>query len=191
VPRSSAAQFTTVVVRPRGVAAAAFGNQLRRAVNRVDPNLPLYFVDTPAVLIDGFLGQNRIVAGMFSVFGLVAMILASVGLYGVMSFSVNQRTQEFGIRMALGADQGRILGMVMRQGALQLGLGLAAGLFIAATIGVLFRQGISAQLVGIAPTDPMTYAAVAALLAVVSLVATLVPARRATRVDPMTALRTE
>ena len=191
VPRAAAAQFTTVVVRPRGAAAATFGNQLRRAVTRVDPNLPLYFVDTPAVLIDGFLGQNRIIAGMFSVFGIVATILASVGLYGVMSFSVNQRTQEFGIRMALGADNNRILSMVLRQGALQLVLGLTAGLLLAATIGVLFRQGISTQLVGIAPTDPLTYAAVAALLAVVSLVATLVPARRATRVDPMTALRTE
>lgn len=190
-PRQAAGQFSTVVVRPRGVAAAAFGNQLRGAVNRVDPNLPLYFLDTPANLIDGFLGQSRIIAAMFSVFGVVATVLASVGLYGVMSFSVNQRTQEFGIRMALGADHGRILGMVLRQGAGQLALGLAAGLLLAITISVAFKQAISAQLVGVSPTDPLTYAAVIALLAAVSLAATLVPARRATRVDPMTALRTE
>src|SRR6185369_3410794 len=98
VPRPAGSQFTTVVVKPRNVPAATFGTPLLRAVNRVDPNLPLYFVDTPAALIDGFIGQNRIIAAMFSVFGIVATLLASVGLYGVMSFSVNQRTQEFGIR---------------------------------------------------------------------------------------------
>jgi putative ABC transport system permease protein len=191
VPRLAAGQFSTVVVRPRNAQAATFGNQLRRAVTRADPNLPLYFLDTPHSLIDGFLGQNRIIAGMFSVFGIVATLLASVGLYGVMSFSVNQRTQEFGIRMALGADNGRILGMVLRQGTLQLGIGLVAGLLLALAIGIAFRQGISAQLVGISPTDPMTYAVVALLLALVAFIATLIPARKATRVDPMVALRTE
>jgi ABC-type antimicrobial peptide transport system permease subunit len=190
-PKIAASQFTTVVVRPRGVAAATFGTPLLRAVNRVDPNLPLYFVDVPAVLIDGFLGQNRILAAMFSVFGIVATLLASVGLYGVMSFSVNQRTQEFGIRMALGADNGRILNMVLRQGGLQLAVGIVSGLGLALLIGFGFRQAISGQLLGITPTDPVTYFAVALLLTVVSLVATLIPARRATRVDPMVALRAE
>ncbi len=191
VPRLAAAQFTTVVVKPRGTAAATFATPLNRIVNRVDPNLPLYFVDTPANLIDAFLGQNRIIATMFSLFGIVATLLASVGLYGMMSFSVNQRTQEFGIRMALGADNRRILGMVVRQGGLQFALGLFSGLGLCVAIALAFRQGISTQLVGISPTDPMTYFAVAALLGTVSLIATLVPAFRATRVDPMTALRAE
>jgi putative ABC transport system permease protein len=191
VPQLAASQFTTVVVRPRGTPAANFGNPLRRTVNRVDPHLPLYFVDTPAVLLDSFLGQNRIIATMFFIFGVVATVLAAAGLYGMMSFSVNQRTQEFGIRMALGADQRRILTMVMRQGITQLGIGLAAGLGLTAALGIAFGTGLRNQLVGISPTDPLTYGAVALLLALVALIATLVPARRATRVDPMIALRAE
>ncbi|MDO8538998.1 MAG: ABC transporter permease [Opitutaceae bacterium] len=195
-PRGAVApQFCTIVVKPRSVAvggsAAAFANNLRRMVNRVDPNLPLYFIGTPAENLDAFLGTNRIIAGMFSVFGLVAMVLASVGLYGVTSFSVNQRTSEFGIRMALGADNNRILGMVMRQGFVQLAVGLVLGLGLAAAIATFGAAGIRQQLFRTDPMDPLTYAAVAVLLALVSLVATLVPARRATRVDPMIALRAE
>jgi ABC-type antimicrobial peptide transport system permease subunit len=185
-------QFATLVVKPRGPNAAAFANNLRRAVNRVDPNLPLYFVGTPADNLASFLGTNRIVAMMFTIFGAVAMLLAAVGLYGVMSFSVNQRTQEFGIRMALGADAGRILGMVLRQGSIQLALGLALGLGAAIAIAYFGDEGIRRQLnFNINPTDFRTYAVVAVLLAAVSLIATLIPARRATKVDPMVALRTE
>src|SRR5205814_10493453 len=93
--------------------AAAMATELRRQVAAVDPNLPLYFVGTPRVQIDGFIAQNRIIATMFSIFGVVAMLLASVGMYGVMSFSVNQRRQEFGVRMALGAHYSGILRMVL------------------------------------------------------------------------------
>ena len=96
---------------------ATLGPVLQREVNKIDPNLPLYFVGTAKDNQDSFLGVNRVIATMFTVFGVVAVILASVGLYGVMSFSVNQRTQEFGIRMALGADRRRILQMVLGQGA--------------------------------------------------------------------------
>jgi putative ABC transport system permease protein len=129
---------------------------------------------------------------MFTAFGLVAMILAAVGLYGVMSFSVNQRTSEFGIRMALGADSFKILGMVLRQGSVQLGLGLVLGLGIALLIAKLGGQGITNALSGmISPNDPATYVFVAVLLSAVSLIATLIPARRATKVDPMIALRAE
>ena len=110
-----------------------------------------------------------------------------------MSFSVNQRTQEFGIRMALGADHGRILQMVLSQGATQLLLGLILGLGLAGTIGFVGRETIrnSGQIFDLSPTDPLTYLAVALLLTVVALVATLMPALRATRVDPMVALRAE
>jgi ABC-type antimicrobial peptide transport system permease subunit len=121
----------------------------------------------------------------------VAVVLASVGLYGVTSFSVNQRTQEFGIRMALGADNLRILRMVLRQAAVQLSLGLGLGLGFAVLITVLFGDGIANQLFNVNPRDPFTYAAVSVLLILVAFVATLVPARRATRVDPMIALRAE
>lgn len=193
VPEAPVAnQFGTVIVRPRaGQRPEALGSVLQGIVNRVDPNLPLYFVGTPRAALDTFLAQNRIVAVMFGVFGGIAVLLAAVGLYGVMSFSVNQRTQEFGIRMALGADPGRILGLVVRQGTFQIGLGLALGLALAFAIAILGDAGISAVLTGVSPRDPATYAAVAALLGLVSLAATFVPARRATRVDPMVALRAE
>ncbi|MEO6004931.1 MAG: ABC transporter permease [Opitutus sp.] len=187
----TAPQFATVAVKPRGTRAAGFANNLRRQVNKVDPNLPLYFVGTPQANQETFLGGQRIIATMFTVFGAVAMVLAAVGLYGVMSFSVNQRTQEFGIRMALGADNLRILRMVVRQGSRQLALGLALGLGASLVIAVLFSDGIGNTLFQVSPRDPLTYGSVALLLSIVSLTATLVPARRATKVDPMIALRAE
>jgi len=185
-------QFGTILLHPRGeVRPESLDRSLLRAVNQVDPNLPLYFVATPKTNIDGFLGQVRVIALMFSAFGVVAVVLASVGLYGLTSFAVNQRTQEFGIRMALGADQGLILRMVMRQAAWQLALGLFVGLGLTLLIAVLGEEGINNFLFQISPRDPLTYGAVSLLLAVVAFVATFVPARRATRVDPMTALRAE
>jgi putative ABC transport system permease protein len=186
-----AVQFATVIVRPRGESAAAFGTRIQKLVNRIDPNLPLYFVGTAANNQATFLGQNRIIGTMFSIFGAVAVLLAAVGLYGVMSFSVNQRTQEFGIRMALGADNHRILKMVMRQGSLQLAFGLGIGLGIALLLVTLFRDQIENLLFQISPSDPATYLSVAALLSAVAALACLIPARRATRVDPMIALRAE
>jgi hypothetical protein len=117
--------FATVVVKPRGGQRAdSLANALRRDVQKADPNLPLYFVGTPRSQLDIFVAQNRIVATMFTIFGAVAIVLASVGIYGVMSFAVNQRTQEFGVRMALGANGRRILQMVVRQGVVQIAIGL-------------------------------------------------------------------
>ncbi len=191
-PEPVALQFGTIVAKPRGGGRGETAGQgVRNTVKKVDPNLPPYFVETPNTSMSGFLGQNRIIAVMFAIFGLVAVLLASVGLYGVTSFSVNQRTQEFGIRMALGADANRILFMVLRQSVWQIGVGLALGIGLTLTIAVLGRQGIQNFLFGITATDPLTYTAVGLLLAVVSLLATFVPARRATRVDPMIALRAE
>ena len=188
-------QFATVIARPRGAAgparAHAVSASLQRTVNQVDANLPLYFVGTPRENQDTFLAQNRIVAAMFSIFGAVAIILSAVGLYGVMSFSVNQRTQEFGIRMALGADTNRILQMVLRQGAIQLAIGLALGLGLTLLATFAFGDAIANFLFQISPRDPLTYAAVGLLLTAVALISTLVPARRATLVDPMIALRAE
>ena len=158
---------------------------------RVDPNLPLYFVGTPRQLLNETLAQNRILATMFTIFGAVALILASVGLYGVTSFSVNQRTQEFGIRMALGADNPRILRMVLRQGLIQLAIGLGLGLGLALTAALLGTAAIQNFLFQISPSDPATYVTVFLVLSAVSFLATFIPARRATRVDPMIALRAE
>ncbi len=188
----AAPQFGTLALRPRGgQRGEVLLDVLRTEVRKVDPNLPLYFVGTPKESFAVFTGGNRIIAVMFTLFGAVAMVLAAVGLYGVTSFSVNQRTQEFGIRMALGADQQRVMGMVLRQGAWQLGIGLGIGLTIALVIGTLAASQLQNFLTGITALDPATYLAVAALLSAVSFVATFVPARRATKVDPMVALRAE
>jgi putative ABC transport system permease protein len=185
-------QFATVLVKPRGgLRADTLANSLRREVAKVDPDLPLYFVDTPTRQIAGFVSQGRVVAIMFSIFGVVAMVIAGVGIYGVMSFSVNQRTQELGVRMALGADSRRILRMVMRQGSILTGVGLAIGLLITLGLAGAAGEGIQTVLFGVSPLDPLAYAAVAALIGIVSLAASFVPARRATRVDPMIALRAE
>jgi len=188
-------QFATVVVRPRGGAARvhAVATQLQREVNKVDANLPLYFVGSAQDNIDTFIAQNRIIALMFSIFGGLAVLLASVGLYGVTSFSVNQRTQEFGIRLALGADHNRILAMVLRQGAVQYALGAGIGLGLTLLLAILARSAIAqaALLFDVSPLDPATYLGVALLLGLVAFIATIFPARRATRVDPMIALRAE
>jgi predicted permease len=192
LPTPLVSQFATVIVKPRGGQKAdLLANVLRREVNKADPNLPLYFVDTPKKHLDGQVAQSAIIATMFSIFGLVAVVLASVGIYGVMSFAVNQRKQEFGVRMALGADYGRILGMVLRQGTVQIGLGLALGLLLTLGVVALAGNGIQNTLFGVSTRDPLIYGAVMTLVAAVSLIATFVPARRATRVDPMIALRAE
>ena len=119
------------------------------------------------------------------------MILAIVGIYGVIAYFVSRRTRELGVRMALGAHYSRILRMVLRQGAVQLLIGLGLGVGLALTLATVAGAGIQNILFGVSARDPMTYAIVVGVIATVSLVATLVPARRATRVDPMIALRAE
>jgi predicted permease len=188
-----AAQFCTIIVRPHaGQNAATLGPILSKAVAQLDSNLPVYFPGTPARLHDEILGGNRLIASLFSIFGLVAFLLSAVGLYGVMSFSVNQRTQEFGIRMALGADAARIFSMVMRQGAWQLMIGLTLGIgFAALFLGVIASAALQNILFKVNALDPFIYTTVAALLTAVAAASCLVPARRATRVNPMVALRAE
>jgi ABC-type antimicrobial peptide transport system permease subunit len=188
-----APQFVTVVVRPHnGQSAETLAAPLGKAVAEIDSNLPTYFGGTPARLHDEILGVNRITAALFTIFGVVAFVLSAVGLYGVMSFSVNQRTQEFGIRMALGADAARIFRMVMTQGAWQLGIGLFLGAGAAALLlGVLGAAALQNILFKVNALDPIIYCAVAGLLTMVAAASCFVPARRATRVNPMVALRAE
>ncbi|HVF71224.1 MAG TPA: ABC transporter permease [Chthoniobacterales bacterium] len=188
-----APQFCTIVVRPQGGKNAEnMGPVLSKAIAELDSNLPTYFAGTPARLHDEILGVNRLTANLFTIFGGVAFVLSAVGLYGVMSFSVNQRTQEFGIRMALGADAKRIFGMVMQQGAWQLAIGLFVGIGAAALLlGVLLASAMQNFLFKVEPIDPFLYLVVAGLLTLVAAVSCFVPARRATRVNPMVALRTE
>ena len=188
-----APQFVTVVVRPHpGQSAETLGPVLSKAVAQIDANLPVYFGGTPARLHDEILGVNRITANLFTIFGLAAVVLSAVGLYGVMSFSVNQRTQEFGIRMALGANATRILRMVMKQGAWQLSIGLFIGVGAAALLlGVIGAAAMRNFLFKVNTLDPLIYGSVIAVLAAVAAAATFIPARRATRVNPMIALRAE
>ncbi len=185
--------FTTLVVRPHsGQRAETLAPALSHAMSELDANLPLYFGGTPARLHDEILGFNRINATLFSIFGIVAVVLSSVGLYGVMSFSVNQRTQEFGIRMALGADAARILRMVMTQGAWQLAIGLVLGAGAAALLlGVIGPAALQNFLFKVNALDPIIYCAVAGLLTAVAAASCFVPARRATQVNPIVALRAE
>ncbi|HYM26092.1 MAG TPA: ABC transporter permease, partial [Vicinamibacterales bacterium] len=185
-------QFATVIVRPRGgQRAESLVTALRRDMQKADPNLPLYFVGTPKSQLEVFVSQNRIIATLFSIFGAVAVVLAAVGIYGVMSFAVSQRTQEFGVRMALGANTGRILSMVVRQGIVQMAVGLTVGLGVSFALALVAAEGIRNTLFGVTGRDPMIYVAVAGLVTIISMIATLVPAQRATRVDPMIALRAE
>jgi putative ABC transport system permease protein len=191
-PEPAAPQFTTVAVRPRGqVPAGTLISALQREVKKVNPNQPLYFVGTAKANQGAFTAQNKIIAIMVGIFGVVAIVLASVGLYGVMSFSVNQRAQEFGVRMALGADSRRILALVLRQGVWQIGLGLGVGMGLTFLLAYLGKEQLQTIFFQVSATDPGAYVVVGLLIAVVSLIAALVPARRATRVDPMTALRSE
>jgi putative ABC transport system permease protein len=186
-------QFCTIIVRPRaGQRADTLGPALSRAIADLDSNLPTYFAGTPARFHTEVLGAARIIATLFAIFGAVAFLLSAVGLYGVMSFSVNQRTQEFGIRIALGADAARIFRMVMKQGAWQLGIGLILGAGGAALLlGVLVAAALQNILFKVNALDPFIYFAVAGLLTIVAAFSCFVPARRATRVDPIVALRYE
>jgi len=193
VPRAPApAGFATVVVRLRAnVRAETMVTALRRAVEKVDRDLPLYYVGTPAQHYDSALAQNRVIAGMFSTVGFVAVVMASVGLYGVMSFSVNQRRQEFGVRMALGADRRAIVGIVLGRGGRQIALGQTLGFALAFVLAALGRDVLAGMLFNVSAHDPFSYAVVFAVVTVVSLFAALMPALGASRVDPVTALRAD
>jgi predicted permease len=160
---------------------------VRRTVQGMDANLPLTNVQTVTALLDQTLWAPRMGASLLAIFGLLALALAAIGIYGVMSYAVSQRTHEFGIRMALGARALDVLALVFRQGLLPVAGGLLLGLVAA----VLVTRLIKTFLVGVGATDPVTFAGIALLLLAVAALASYIPARRATRVDPLVALRYE
>ena len=160
---------------------------LRAAIQKVNPELLMTRVSTAEQIVARSFAGQRFATLLMFVFAALGTLLAAVGLYGVLTYAVSQRTQEIGIRMALGAQRGDVLGMVLRQGMALVALGLIAGLTGAMTFGRLLRS----LLFNVSPTDPLTFAAMTALLLAVALLACYIPARRATRVDPMEALRHE
>jgi putative ABC transport system permease protein len=165
----------------------ALSASLRQAVRGIDPDLPVFAVRTLESLVAERTAQRRLAVLLISVFAGVALLLAAVGIYGVMSYSVAQRTQEIGIRMALGAEQDHILKMVLRHGTLMALLGTAIGLGAAFGLARL----ITTMLFQTSAADPPTFSIVPLVLLAVALLACYVPARRAMRVDPMVALRNE
>ncbi|HWN99499.1 MAG TPA: ABC transporter permease [Blastocatellia bacterium] len=160
---------------------------VRSQVSAIDPDQPIYNVHTMYELIAGSMSGRRLNLLLLGVFALTALTLASIGIYGVISYSVTQRIHEIGIRMALGAQSRDVLRLILKQGMTPVVVGMAAG--IAGALGL--TRVMSTLLFGVTANDPSTFAAIALLLGIVALVACYIPARRATRVDPMIALRYE
>ena len=163
------------------------GAQVKKALTNVDPNLVTSGFQSYSQVIHGDFAQQNMIASLTSLFGALALVLAAVGLYGVTAYGVEQRTSEIGVRMALGANRGSVLGLVLRGAFEQIGIGLALGIPAAISAGRL----ISNRLFGVTPWDPMMLSAATLLLLITALIAAVIPARRATSVDPMHALRTE
>jgi predicted lysophospholipase L1 biosynthesis ABC-type transport system permease subunit len=176
----------TFAVRTAGPPLTAL-TAVRSALEADEPSLPLFGFTTLQEVVDKSLAQERLFAALSSLFGLVALSLAAVGLYGVMAYSVSQRTREIGLRIALGAQGRSVLVLMVGQGMKVVLGGLAVGGLAAVGLARL----IANRLYGTTPTDPLVVAVVSALLVLVALLACYVPARRAAKVNPMEALRCE
>jgi putative ABC transport system permease protein len=175
-----------VVLRTNIDSAAAMA-AVREEIRRLDAELPVGKVATLVNLLDQSLAVQRFSMWLITVFGMISLLLASIGLYGVISYSVLQRTREIGIRMALGARRSTVIAMVLAQGARLIGVGIAAGLLVAMSLTRL----LSTILYNVPPTDWLTFSTAVPLLACVAIAACCVPALRASRVQPVTALRHE
>ena len=187
VPYADAPRFhMSLIVRTAGAPGAA-APAVRAAVRAVDPAIALFDVMPYPDLIERSYWPRRLVGLMMATFAGIALLLAAVGVYGVMAYAVAQRTHEIGLRMALGAEVGHVLRLVVGQGLTLAGIGLAIGL-----VGAFgLTRALASLLFGVSATDPMSYGGIALLLAATTLVASYIPARRAARVDPLVALRSE
>jgi putative ABC transport system permease protein len=172
-----------LVIRTAGD-PAAFAATLRREVQAIDKDQPIYSVRTLDDVVANSLGTRRVSMQLFSVFAAAALLLAALGIYGVMAYSVTQRTQEIGIRMALGAQKSDVIGLVIRQGMVLTVIGVVVGI-----VGAFALTRLLANLLfGVEATDPLTFVAIPLLLLFVALIACYLPARRAARLDPKIAL---
>ena len=175
----------TIVVKS-ATDPALLTTAIRNRIRAIDADIPST-IDTYAHVVQTSVADRRFTMLVLSAFGTFALFLAAVGIYGVLAFSVNRRTREIGVRMALGAARGRVLRMILRDGMRAVLPGIGVGV-----VGALLLSRLMSNLLyGVAPTDPMTFASVIAVLVLVTLVASLVPARRATRVDPIEAIRAQ
>ena len=158
---------------------------MRRMLASIDPNFVLYGVEPYSKVVAGDFQQENMIATLTTLFGVLGLVLAAVGLYGVMAYTVEQRTSEIGVRMALGADRAQVMKMVLRSAFSQIGIGLAIGIPAAIGAGQLMKS----QLFGVQAWDPIMLLLAALMLGLAALLASAIPARRAARVQPMTALR--
>jgi putative ABC transport system permease protein len=177
----------SIVVRSAAGDPAQLGGAVQREIGALDKEQPVYNVRTMERVVSESLAPQRVTMGMLGVFALIALLLASVGIYAVMSYTVSQRTHEIGVRMALGASPRAIRQMVVRQGMLLAFAGVGIGL----VASYWLMQGLTIMLYGVSATDPLTFGLISLLLILVAFAANYIPARRATRVDPMVALRYE
>jgi ABC-type antimicrobial peptide transport system permease subunit len=179
----------TFEVRTTGDPIAAV-TAIRQAVREIDSNLPLRDVKTQVEQANETLAMERLFAKLLTLFGLLAQQLAAIGLYGILAWSVSQRTQEIGIRMALGAARGKVLGMIMKQGLALIAVGVSLGLG-GAYVLAKYLDSLTTMLYGVEPRDLLSFGVAAVLLTLIALFACYFPARRATKVDPLVALRYE
>jgi predicted permease len=187
VPFAQAPSHSLAVVVSSDGDPAPLASAVRDTLLAIDRDIPVYRESTMRALVARRTAPYRVSAGMMSFFGGVALLLAGIGVYGLINYSVAQRRQEIGVRVALGAGRREIYALVLKDALLL----TAAGLSIGAVAAVCSARVIGTQLYGVTPTDPLTYVTIAALLLVVAVAATLVPARRAARVDPIIALRAD
>ena len=180
------ASVVAVVLRTKGDPTAVMG-PVRRSVEALDPGEVIYGVETMENVVSSSFAARRLSMILLGVFAALALVLACVGIYGVVSYLVGQRTHEIGVRMALGAQRSDVLRLVLGQGARMALIGVTIG--IAAALGL--TRLMANQLFGVTAHDPLTFADVAILLLIVAVIACYIPARRAMRVDPMVALRYE
>jgi putative ABC transport system permease protein len=178
---------TGLTIRVAGGAPASITSAIRQEIRTADPSLPLFAVQSGDDLRENTYWQYRLFGWMFSIFGGIALALASIGVYGVLSYAVSQRTQEIGVRMALGASRQSVFGLIVGDGAKLAAIGIVCGVLGAA----LVTRVVTSLLYNVSATDPLSFIATASFLALVALVASYIPARRATSVDPMVALRSE